>query len=188
LTASRRLGRWGLLAGILLALTYTRQGWAGEHQHELGVDFGLSVLGISDKETADVGAGFGLHYGYGITDQFNLTVNLQYSVVALGVFPTDPPTHPSTLWNADAGLEYVLDVLRCWVPYFGGLLGGYWLRGGTVGSLILPGAEVTIGLDYLLTPRWAVGFEASEHVLFTDMNLYTSYTTVFARTEFLWGK
>jgi hypothetical protein len=57
-----------------------------------------------------------------------------------------------------------------------------------VRSLILPGAEVVVGLDYLVTPRWAIGFEAGEHFLFTDMSLYTSYTTAFARTELLWGK
>jgi hypothetical protein len=151
------------------------------------VDVGLSVLTIADKATPDVGAGFGIHYGYGITDQFNLVLELQYAVLALDVFPTDPPTHPATMWNADVGLTYLLDVMR-WVPYFGGLLGGYWMNGGTVGSLILPGADLVAGLGYLVTPRWLVGFEASEHFLFTDMNLYTSYTTVFARTTFLWGK
>jgi hypothetical protein len=172
---------------IALTLAFSRRARAGDHQHELGVDLGVSILGISDKSTPDIGAGFGVHYGYGITDQFNLTVNLQYAVLALDVFPTDPPTHPATMWNADAGLEYVLDVMH-WVPYFGGLLGGYWLEGGTVGNLVLPGAQIVVGLDYLVTPRWAVGFEASEHFLFTDMSLYTSYTTAFARTEFLWGK
>jgi hypothetical protein len=175
------------MAATAVILAFARRVRAGDREHELGIDLGVSILGISDKATPDVGAGFGVHYGYGITDQIQLAVNLQYSVLALDVFPSDPPTHPAAMWNGDVGLEYMLDVMR-WIPYFGGLVGGYWLQGGTVHREILPGAAIVVGLDYLVSPRWAVGFEASEHFLFTDMNLYTSYTTAFARTEFLWGK
>jgi hypothetical protein len=160
---------------------------AGEHQHELGVDVGSSILTIADKATPDVGAGFGVHYGYGITDQFALSAEVHYSVLALGVFPTDPPTHPATMWNANLGLEYIVDVMR-WIPYLGASIGGYLMQGGTVGNFMLPGAQLAVGLDYLMTSRWAVGFEGSEHFLFTDMSLYTSYTTAIARTMFLFGK
>ncbi len=172
------------LAALVLA---TSGAGAVEHEHQLGVNVGGSILTIADKSSPDVGAGFGIHYGYGITDQINLLVEAQYSLVALGVFANDPPTHPSAVWNVDAGLTYILDVMR-WVPYFGGLAGGYLLSGGTVGNVLLPGAEIVVGLDYLVTPRWAVGFEASEHFLFTDINLYQSFSTLFARTEFRWGK
>jgi len=192
---------WRGVLGALLALCLSRHARAGEHQHELGVDVGTSILAISDKATPDVGAGFGVHYGYGITDQFNLLVEAQYALLSLGT-PAAPmsmsasgapamPTannDPSQMWNADIGLTYVLDVLR-WVPYFGALAGGYLLNGGGLpGSLILPGGEIVVGLDYLVTPKWAVGGEFSEHFLFTDMGVYTSYSTFFARTEFRWGK
>ena len=142
------------------------------------------MLTISDKPSPDVGAAFGVHYGYGITDQFNLLVEVQYALLSLGppaapmsmTMPmsgsgsgsTTPPmptatNDPSQMWNADIGLTYVLDVLR-WVPYFGVLAGGYLLNGGGLpGSLILPGGEIVVGLDYLVTPRWAVGGEFSEH-------------------------
>jgi Outer membrane protein beta-barrel domain len=172
---------------VVAALAVATDARAVDHEHELGVDVGTSILTIADKETPDVGAGFGLHYGYGITDMFNLTVEVHYSVLALGVYPTDPPTHPSTMWNGNVGLQYVVDVMR-WIPYLGASAGGYWMQGGTVGSFFLPGAEISVGLDYLVTRRWAVGFEGSEHFLFTDMSLYTSYTTAVARTMFLWGK
>ncbi len=177
-----------LLATTVLPLAYAREAGAVEQEHQLGVDVGLPMLTIADKATPDIGAAFGVHYGYGITDQFNLLVELQYGLLALNVFPNDPPTHPAQLWNADIGVTYVLDVLR-WVPYFGALAGGYMLNGGTLpGTLVLPGGDIVVGLDYLVTPRWAVGFEVSEHFLFTDMSLYTSYSTAFARTEFRWGK
>jgi hypothetical protein len=47
---------------------------------------------------------------------------------------------------------------------------------------------VVVGLDYLLTPVWSVGIEGSEHFLFTDMSLYTSFTNVVARVQFIWGR
>ncbi len=172
----------------VLPLAFARGAGAVEREHQLGVDIGLPMLTIADKSTPDIGAAFGIHYGYGITDQFNLLIELQYSLLALNVFSTDPPTHPAQMWNADIGATYVLDVLR-WVPYFGALAGGYLMNGGTLPSpLLLPGAEIVVGLDYLVTPKWAVGVELSEHFLFTDMSLYTSYSTAFARTEFRWGK
>jgi hypothetical protein len=177
-----------LVIMTVLPLAFARGAGAVEREHQLGVDIGLPMLTIADKSTPDIGAAFGIHYGYGITDQFNLLIELQYSLLALNVFSTDPPTHPAQMWNADIGATYVLDVLR-WVPYFGALAGGYLMNGGTLPSpLLLPGAEIVVGLDYLVTPKWAVGVELSEHFLFTDMSLYTSYSTAFARTEFRWGK
>jgi hypothetical protein len=177
------------LLTAVLAFALTRGAGAAEQEHHLGVDLGLGILTISDKSTPDIGAGVGLHYTYGITDQFNLIAEAQYSRVAwTAASATDPPTHPANVWNADVGVAYVFDVLR-WVPYFGGLAGAYVLDGGTIpGNLLLPGAEVVVGLDYLLTPVWSLGVEGSEHFLFTDMVLYTSFTNVVARAEFIWGR
>jgi hypothetical protein len=178
-----------LLALTALPLAYAREAGAVEREHQLGVDVGASMLTTADSVTPEIGPAFGVHYGYGITDQFNLLAELQYAVVAFGPpGPTEPPTHPAQIWNADVGVTYVLDVLR-WVPYIGALAGGYLMSGHTLpASLVLPGGDIVIGLDYLVTPRLAVGFEVSEHFLFTDMSLYTSYSTAFARTEFRWGK
>ena len=190
-----------LVVTTVLPLALSRGAGAVEGEHQLGVNIGVPMLTISDKPSPDFGAAFGVHYGYGITDQFNLLVEAQYALLSLGT-PAAPmsmsasgapamPTannDPSQMWNADIGLTYVLDVLR-WVPYFGALAGGYLLNGGGLpGSLILPGGEIVVGLDYLVTPKWAVGGEFSEHFLFTDMGVYTSYSTFFARTEFRWGK
>jgi hypothetical protein len=190
-----------LLATTVLTLAYAREARAVEQEHQLGVDVGAAMLTIADKATPDFGPAFGLHYGYGITDQFNLLVELQYSLLALGTAtpagttPASgaPPastsvSDPAQLWNADIGVTYILDVLR-WVPYFGALAGAYVLDGGSLpGALVLPGAQIVVGLDYLVTPKWGVGFELSEHFLFTDMSLYTSYSTAFVRMEFRWGK
>jgi hypothetical protein len=200
-----KTGLRGVVGGAILGAFFfpARDARAVEHQHELAVDVGTGVLAISDATPptpvgrTDVGPSFGIHYGYGITDMFNLAVEVHYTVLELGFPPPSPagsaPTPgsstvlPATMWNADIGLQYVVDVMR-WVPYLGALAGGYWMQGGTIGSYLQPGAEIAIGLDYLVTPKWAIGFEGAEHFLFLNMNLYTSYTTAFVRTMFLFGK
>lgn len=188
----------------VLPLAFARGAGAVEREHQLGVDVGAAMLTIPDTPTPELGPAFGVHYGYGITDQFNLLVEFQYSLLSLAVnnpaapasssgtaTPATPTStnDPAQMWNGDVGLTYILDVLR-WVPYFGALAGGYVMNGGTLtAARFLPGAEIVVGLDYLLTPKWAVGFELSEHFLFYNpTSLYTSYTTAFARTEFRWGK
>jgi hypothetical protein len=183
------------LVSTVLPLAFARGAGAVEGEHQLGVNIGIPMLTISDKSTPDIGAAFGIHYGYGITDQFNLLVEAQYALLALGspapaMGSTTPAStvDPGQLWSADAGLTYVLDVLR-WVPYFGAMAGGYLFQGGALPSaVLLPGVEIVVGLDYLVTPRWAVGFEFNEHFLFTVSSVYTSYSTAFLRTEFRWGK
>lgn len=184
--------RWLIaLSAAVLAFAFAREARAVEQEHHIGVDLGLGILTVSDRSTPFVGPTFGLHYTYGITDQFNLIAGAQYSLVApnaSSATESSTHTHPANLWNADVGVAYVLDVLR-WVPYFGGLVGAYVLDGGTIsGNLVLPGAQVVVGLGYLLTPAWSVGVEGSEHFLFTDMSLYTSFTGVVARAEFIWGR
>jgi hypothetical protein len=192
-----------LLVSTVLPLAFARGAGAVEGEHQLGVNIGVPMLTISEpttgKTTIEAGPAFGIHYGYGITDQFNLLVEVQYAVLfgaattPMSATGSTTPSNASTvdpgqLWSADAGLTYVLDVLR-WVPYFGAMAGGYLFQGGALpASVLLPGAEIVVGLDYLVTPRWAVGFEFNEHFLFTVSNVYTSYTTGFLRTEFRWGK
>src|SRR5579859_1509302 len=124
-----RVGR--RLLAVALVLASAREAGAVEREHQLGVDLGASILAIANSN-ADLGPAFGIHYGYGITDQFNLLAELQYSIVAFSAparAAMGDTTHPSQMWNADVGVTYILDVLR-WVPYFGALAGGYMLSGG----------------------------------------------------------
>ena len=181
------------LASVVVASvlwTSPREARAIERQHHIGLDPTLAMLKIDDKSTVSVGAGLGLHYTYGINDQFNFMAEMNVSRVAANQQqdePTSPHSRPADVGYASAGVGYVIDVLR-FVPYFGLLLGGYRLSGGTLDSaLLLPGVELAAGLDYQLNRQWAVGLAGREHLLFTKLSTYPSYTTVLLRFEYMWG-
>jgi hypothetical protein len=167
-----------------------RQASAIERQHHIGLDPSLSLLKVGDKSTVSVGAGLGLHYTYGINDQFNFMAEMNVSRVAANQeqdFVTSPHTRPADVAHASAGVGYVIDVLQ-FVPYVGVLLGGYRLSGGTLDeALLLPGASLALGLDYQLDRHWAVGIAGRQHLLFTEASTYPSYTTLMLRFEYMWG-
>ncbi len=163
---------------------------AVEREHAIGVDMGGAIFMVQDKSSSDVGGSVGLHYTYGLSDAFNLVANAGWSLVALDetlTDPTTPRTRPTNVTNADVGVAYVLDVLQ-WVPWGALEAGGYALQGGTIeGVKVLPGVAVAVGLDYRLNRSWAVGVEAREHLLFTELPTYPSFLQGLARLEYVWG-
>lgn len=167
-----------------------RDARAVERQHHFGLDPSLSMLKVDDKSTLSVGAGIGAHYTYGLTDQFNFMVEVNASRVAANQqqdFADSPRTRPANMAHGLAGVGYVIDVLR-WVPYFGVLIGGYHLSGGTLDSAVVAfGAAAQLGLDYQISRNWAVGAAGQEHFMLTKMSDYSSYTTVLLRLEYMWG-
>jgi hypothetical protein len=162
---------------------------AVEREHAIGIDLGPAVLAVADKGSPDVGGTVGLHYTYGLTDAFNLVADAQGSLVALheGGDSSTPTTRPTTVFGANAGLAYVLDVLR-WVPWGAAEIGGYAMNGGTIqGIHWLPGAVIALGLDYRLNRSWAVGAALRQTMFFTEMSTYPSFTQVIGRFEYVWG-
>jgi Outer membrane protein beta-barrel domain len=177
-------------AAVVWTLALTGEAKAIERQHHVGLGPSVDVLSIDDKSTLDVGAGVGLHYTYGISDQFNLMVEAGGAIVAANQeqdTPETPRTRPAGVDRAGVGVGYVIDVLQ-WVPYIGVLASGYRLSGGTLdGSLFIPGAELALGLDYQLSRQWAVGVAVRQHFLLTKMSTYPTYTTGLLRIEYMWG-
>jgi hypothetical protein len=175
-----------LVALGVLATPGTALAW--ERGQGFGVDTGVAVLSVSG-EAPEVGVAFGLHYSLRLNDYIDLVGELGGAAVDLNpiVTPLSPTDRPAELWNLDAGLIYKLDIVQ-FVPYFGALAGGYVLTGGSLPSpLILPGGEVAVGADYLITRHFAVGLSIREHFLFTDLGTYPSYLTVTGRFELNWG-
>jgi len=150
----------------------------------------LGMLSIKDKSTLSVGGGGLLHYGYGISDQFNLTVEGGSAVVAANQQQDSvltPRNRPAAVDQLMMGVTYVIDITQI-VPYVGLLGGASRLAGGTLPDpLILPGLAVTAGADYQLSRSWAVGVGARQHFMISKLETYPSYTTFLLRVEFMWG-
>jgi hypothetical protein len=183
--------RIAFLAGVVaLLLLAPRAAHAIERQHHLGLAPTLGILDVKDKSTLSVGLGAHLHYAYGLTDQWNLTLEGGSVVVAAHQqqdLPDSPRNRPARVDDALVGASYVIDILR-WVPYIGAQAGAYLLSGGTLpDALVVPGGAVTGGLDYQISRQIAVGLGARQHFLLTKLSTYPSYTTVVLRLEYMWG-
>lgn len=178
---------------VLASLASPSEAGAVEHQHQLGLDPSLTLLKVENRSVA-VGAGIGVHYTYGINDQFNVMAEGSFNLVNFGVSKDenlDPNQRygrrPLTLSHVSAGIGYVIDVIR-WVPYIGVLVGGYHLAGGDVdGSLFLPGIEAAAGLDYQFNRHWAAGIAGRQHVFVTALDEFPSFTTIMLRAQYQWG-
>jgi hypothetical protein len=193
----RRTGRRGALVAAsslvlsgALALATAGDAHAFERQHHVGVDLGVSLLNVADKSTLSVGPTFGAHYVYGLSDTWNLLVEGAYARVAkeeLVLNDETPRTRPTSVWNGGVGIAYVLDVLR-WVPYGGIIPSGYMLTGGTLEQPTYAfGGALALGLDYGVTRNLNVGIAFREHFMLTKASTYPTFTTFFARVEYVWG-
>jgi hypothetical protein len=173
-----------LAFGVSAALLVRSQAaGAVEHEHALSLGAGLSILDVSSKGSADVGAGGAVGYTYGLSDAFNLMAEGSWSLVSLNETAANSPSMVSSL---NVGVGYVFDVIR-WVPYAGLLAGGCVLSGGGVGGLkFLPDAAVALGFDYRFDRTWSAGLALRQY-FFTDAGTYPSYSQAFARVSYVWG-
>jgi hypothetical protein len=161
-----------------------------ERQHHLGLDPALGTLSIKGKSTSSVGAGGGIHYAYGLSDTWNLSVEASSVIVAADQKqdnPTSPRNRPASVDHGAIGVGYVIDILR-WVPYLNVHGGVYRLAGGTMNEpLIIAGLSLGAGLDYQLNRQFAVGIGIREHLMISKLSTYPSYTMALLRIEYMWG-
>lgn len=155
----------------------------------MGVTLGPSLLMVDDRASVSSGGGAGLTYSYGYSDAFNIIAEGGASLVDKGEINAKTlHNRPNTISSAAVGAAYVLDVLR-YVPYAGLMVGGYVLGGGTLDKpLVLPGAQLALGLDYKFNFTWSAGVGYRQHLFFTKVTTYPSYSTFFLRVEYAWGR
>jgi hypothetical protein len=166
---------------------------AVERQHHVGLGPGLLMWKTADSPVA-TGASMGAFYTYGLSDQFNLNLELRgsllgYSDAVLDAEknPVVPKTRPSREASAAVGVTYVLDVLR-WVPYAGLLVGAEALGGGTLEKVrLMPAAQLAVGLDYQANRLLTFGFAFRQSIFVFNTGTYPSATSLFAKVELSWG-
>ena len=187
LAASPALGAFALLA-------VARDAQAFEREWHVGA--GVGVTAYPHYYTA--GPALGLSAAYGISDVFDLKLELMGSLnwyapplskadAAAGRKP--PPSEHAEPWSAVAGLSYKLDILQ-WIPY-GALLAGYQHIGGRLPlgdpfrrNDVL--AALVLGLDYAAPRNFGLGASIRSDILLTSPERGAAFTPML-RAEYHWG-
>ena len=178
----------GLLLSMVLsiaaALFVSAPACAFEREWHTGAGLGISAY----PRYYPVGPALGLNAAYGISDVFDLKLELLRSEHNYSAGPALTAVK-AVPYSAVLGLSYKLDVLQ-WIPYFA-VLGGYSHISGA-----LPTGEpfrrddailaVVLGLDYAVNRSFGLGAS-----LRTDMRLLTwsegEAVTSMLRAEYHWG-
>ena len=153
---------------------------AFERQWHAGA--GLGVTAYPHHYSA--GPALGLNAAYGISDVFDLKLELLASRNTLNTVAGRQSAMP---YSAAAGLSYKVDVLQ-WIPY-GALLVGYQHIQGTTPLAFKQDdalAVLVIGLDYALSREWGLGASLRTDFLLTSPEIGGAFTT-FLRAEYHWG-
>ena len=157
---------------------------AFEREWHTGAGVGLTAY----PHHYSAGPALGLNAAYGISDVFDLKLELLGS---LHSYQSDVklPSERAEPYSAAAGLSYKLDVLQ-WIPY-GALLMGYQHIAGR-----LPAGEafrrddalaaLVLGLDYAATRNFGLGASIRTDFLLTSPERGNAITTLL-RAEYHWG-
>jgi len=151
---------------------------AQEKQLRVGGQFGYASATFIDQDPD--GYGGGLFFSYGISDAFNLRLQLDVTNFSLldGRY--------ALLWNVSGGAEYVIDILD-WVPYVG-------LMAGAVDTLVesephnpLPVIEIPFGVGYRVLDNLTIGIEG-RYRMFLAPNAASPSNNLFAfgTAAFVW--
>ena len=180
-----------LLLGLAFAVGVTTPSGsasAAEKSHHLALAPIGALLKVKDQAVS-VGGGASAMYTYGLTDQLNLMAEVSHSFVGIGqhLGSLPPGVRPGFVSTGAAGISYVLDVLR-WVPYGGVLLSGNAVGGGNLPNAVFaPGGQLALGLDYQFSRHVVAGVGFRQHLFFTKLSEYPSYSTFFLKAEWQWG-
>ncbi len=171
-----------LLAASTVALTSERA-LAFEKQWHLGG--GVGVGGFMAEETVGTAPVLGLYGAYGVSDMFDVGLELNASNHDAG-----EAGGRAWVYSVAAGAAYKLDVLQ-WIPYVGLLAGFYYFDGPTpVGRDADFGASLTIGLDYAISRNVAMGGQLRFHFFSNELPSSiddNALMTVLIRAEYRWG-
>ena len=178
----------GLVLSLALSVTgalfVSGHAHAFEREWHTGGGIGLTAY----PHYYSVGPALGLNAGYGISDVFDLKLEVLGSYHAYSAAPQGRSPW-ATPFSVAAGLSYKLDVLQ-WIPY-AALLVGFQGVSGTVprGASFHRDdalAAVVLGLDYAMTRNFGLGASIRADMLLSSPTDGEAVTTML-RAEYHWG-
>ena len=138
--------------------------------------FGAGLGAASPSGGYDTGIALGAHAAYGLSDVFDLRLELQSS-------KNDAAELPVWFHGGRFGLAYKLDVIQ-WIPY-GGVSGGGFVVAWNGGALLRPSAGAFVGLDYAASRHVGLGVIGAGDYVFVDSGV--TLVTVLVRGEYRFG-
>lgn len=155
--------------------------FAFERQWHVGGGMGFAAFA---ERGVDAGPALGLHGAYGLSDVFDLKVDLlgsTHRVRGEGL----------SVFSSTAGIAYKMDVIR-WVPYAGLEVGYYRLEGARPGNLMTneAGFSIDLGLDYAVKRSFGLGVQLRYHGFLSDPAASIGDAPLFTgllRAEYRWG-
>jgi hypothetical protein len=173
----------GLLCGAAAWLAPSRAR-AFEREWHVGGGVGLTAY----PSYYGAGPSLGLNAGYGISDVFDLKLELLGSSHSYQATAESPSEHGQA-YSAAAGLSYKLDILQ-WIPYGAALVGFQHIAGplpiskpfGRNDAIV----AVVLGLDYAATRNFGLGVSLRSNFLLSTIGEGQAFTTML-RAEYHWG-
>jgi len=177
----------GLFFGVLCAAAACLAASpARAFEREWHVGGGLGVTAYPRYYSA--GPSLGLNASYGISDVFDLKLELLGSSHSYERSSGSPSEHAEP-YSAVAGLSYKLDVLQ-WIPY-GAVMVGFQHVSGRLpvnepfrrDDAIAAGV---LGLDYAATRNFGLGASVRTDILLSSVSEGQAFTMML-RAEYHWG-
>jgi len=176
----------GLVFSFAVALLCLLPKRAHAFEREWHVGGGLGATAYPHYYS--VGPALGLNAAYGISDVFDLKLELlgSYHGYTAG---SHLPTEHAAPFSAAVGLSYKLDVLQ-WIPYAAVLVGFQSISGRLpVGEPFRRDdvlAALVLGLDYAMTRNFGLGASIRTDMLLSSPSTGEGFTPML-RAEYHWG-
>jgi len=162
-----------LVGCFTLLLFVSPPAFAFERQWHLGGGVGAAF----PSNGYDLGPALALHGAYGISDVFDLRLELQGS-------RNDFQGTPVSFYGARLGLAYKIDIIE-WIPYIGvsgGSFGVVWSE-----SFVLrPSAGAFFGLDYAVSRHFGLGVLAVGDIIIANPSVTVGAVLLRAEYRFGW--
>lgn len=155
-------------------------------EREWHVGGGVGVTAYPNYYSA--GPSLGLHAAYGISDVFDLKLELLGASHSYNP-GSNSPSERGASYSAAAGLSYKLDILQ-WIPYGAALVGYQHIAGPIPASQPFRRDDallaLILGLDYAATRNFGLGLSLRSDFLLSTFDEGMGFTSML-RAEYHWG-